>query len=85
MCVLGGLFCHFCNVLCVISSFAFISPRKRELVALLHLYSCCRVCVCVCVCACVRVCVRVFLEVPWVCLWSVSVTFPVYTLVLVEH
>ena len=65
----------FCNrlMLCymllyVHSSFAIILVRKRELVALLSLSSCCRVIV-----------VWLFLAVPWVCLQFVFVVFPEHT------
>ena len=48
MWVCGGfLFCV--KVLVVFSGFAFVFKRKRNLVALLRLYSCCRMAVSFCV------------------------------------
>ena len=51
----------------VLSSFAIISLRKRELVALLYSCSCCRVTISV---------LSPFYAVPWVGLWSVIAAFP---------
>ena len=46
VCVKGGAWLCFCDiVLCARFSFAAISLRKRELVALVELYSCFDVCV----------------------------------------
>ena len=53
--VKGPCFCDV--VLCVLSSLAINSLRKRELVVLLPLYSCSRVGVCV---------LCLFFSVPWV-------------------
>ena len=50
-------------VLIALASFAIISLRKEELVALLYLSFCCRVTA--------RV-LYLFLAVPWVCQWSVN-------------
>ena len=51
----------------VLSSFAIIALRKRELVALFYSCSCC----------CVTISgLGLFLAVPWVGLWSVIVAFP---------
>ena len=65
----------YVSVLCLvlvlmISSFAIILLRKRELVALLQLYSCCRVTAFV---------LWHSLVVPWVGLWSVIVASPGHT------
>ena len=54
------------TVLSVLSSFEIISPRKRELVALLYLFPRCHVAVSV---------LCLFLTVPWVGLQCVSVAF----------
>ena len=59
------MFDLFCNtVLSVLSSFAIMRPRKRELVALLELCSCCLVTVSV---------LCLFFAVPWVGLQCVTV------------
>ena len=58
-----SMFC--CTLLYVHSSFAIILMGKRELVALLSLFSWCLVTV-----------VWLFLVVPWVCLHFVIVVFP---------
>ena len=55
--------------------------RKRERFALLHLYSCCRVCVCVCVWVCVCV-PRGSMGLPLTFDCDIS---SLYSLVLVEH
>ena len=60
------MFC--CTLLYVHSSFAIILMGKRELVALLALFSWCIVGV-----------VWAFLAVPWVCLQFVIVVFPDHT------
>ena len=59
------MFC--CMLLYVPSSFAIILMGKRELVALLSLSS-----------WCLMIVVWLFLAVPWVCLQSVIVVFPVH-------
>ena len=60
------MFC--CALLCVHSSFAIISMRKRELVALLCVFSWCLVIV-----------VWLFLVMPRVCLQFVILVFPDHT------
>ena len=66
----------FCDaVFIVLSSFEINSLRKRELVALLELCSCCGVAVSV---------LCLFLTVPWNDLWSVIVAFPGHTHLLFE-
>ena len=57
----GCVWSLLCGVVSAIPSFAIILLRKRELVALLYLCSCCRVVVCI---------VSLFLVVPW------SLVFP---------
>ena len=59
-------FCY--ALLCVYSSFVFISMGKRGLVALLCLSSWCFV-----------IYVWLFLAMPWVCLQCVTVVFPDHT------
>ena len=54
----------------VLSSSEIIFLRKKELIALLQLSSCCRVAVSI---------VCLFLAVPWVGLWYVLVAFPGHT------
>ena len=61
-----SMFC--CALFCVHSSFAFILMGKRELVALLCLFS-----------WCLMVVVWLFLTMPWVCLQLVIVVFPDHT------
>ena len=61
-----SMFC--CKLRYVHSSFAIILMGKRELVALLSLFSWCLVMV-----------VLLFLAVPWVCLRFVIVVFPDHT------
>ena len=61
-----SIFC--CALRCVLSSFAIILMRKREIVALLSLSSWCLVIV-----------VRLFLAMPWVCLQFVIVVYPDHT------
>ena len=51
------------------SSFAIILMRKRQLVALLSLFS-----------QCLVIAVLLFLEVPWFCLQFVIVVFPDHTI-----
>ena len=63
-----SMFC--CALFCVLSSFAIISIRKRELVVLLCLFSLCLVIVVV---------QWLFLTVPWVGLQCVIVVFPDHT------
>ena len=65
-----SMFC--CALLCVNSSFAIISMRKRELVALLYLSSLCLMFV-----------VWLFLTLPQVCLHFVIVVFPDHTHLLI--
>ena len=60
------MFC--CTLLYVHSSIAIILMGKRELVALLNLFSWCLVVV-----------ERLFLAVPWGCLWFVIEVFPDHT------
>ena len=73
-----GVLC-LCNfwyaLLCVLSSFAIILKRKRELVALLLLSNGCLVIVNV---------LWLFLRVPWVSLQCVIVVFPDHTHLLFE-
>ena len=61
-----SVFC--CTLLYVQSSFAFILMGKRELVAMLSLFSWCLVIV-----------VWLFFPVPWVCMQFVIVVFPDHT------
>ena len=68
-CVLGP--CNVNVVLSVLSSFAIILLRKREMVARIWLSSCCHLTACV---------LCLFLLVPWVNLWSVFVVVPGHTL-----
>ena len=60
------MFC--CTLLCVHSSFAIILMEKKELIALLSLFSWCLMMV-----------VWLFLVVQWVCLRFVIVVFPDHT------
>ena len=60
--------CFCCTLLYVHSSIAIILMGKRELVALLNLYSWCHVMV-----------EWLFLAVPWGCLWFVIVVSPDHT------
>ena len=66
-----SMFC--CTLLYVHSSFAIILMGKRELVALLSLFSWCLVIV-----------VWLFLMVPWICLHFVIVVFPDHTHLLLH-
>ena len=68
-----SMFC--CALFCVLSSFAIISMGKRELVALLCLFSLCLVIVVV---------QWLFLTVPWVGLQCVIVVFPDHTHLLLN-
>ena len=52
-----SLYCNVHVVLCANTSFAIILARKRKLIALLKLRSCCHVAVCA---------LCLFLAVPWV-------------------
>ena len=63
------MFC--CTLLYVHSSFAIILMGKRELVALLSLFS-----------WCLLIVLWLFLAVPWVCLQFVIVVFPDHTQLL---
>ena len=68
--VVGVLCLSYCALLCVLSSFAIILKRKRELVALLLFSYGCLVTVNV---------LWLFLSVPWVDLRCVIVVFPDHT------
>ena len=68
-CLCLSLFC--CAQSCVLSSFAIIVKRKRELVDLLLILYGCLVTVNV---------MCLFLTVPWVDLWYVIVVFPDHTI-----
>ena len=68
-----SMFC--CTLLYVHSSISIILMGKRELVALLYLFSCCLVMV-----------ERLFIAVPWGCLRFVIVIFPDHThLLFFDH
>ena len=74
VCCVWSLFCY--AVLCVLSCFAIIPLRKRELVALLLLSSDCHVAVSV-LCLC--------LMVPWIGLQCVIVVVPGHTRLLFNN
>ena len=76
LCLSSFFFCFFA-LLCVLSSFAIILKRKRELVALRLLFYRCVVTV-------LNV-LRLFLTVPWVGLQCVIVVFPDHSILFFDY